>query len=307
MRHEPNGAILDFRGRVLTPADRGYDEARRVWNGAIDRKPALIAQCADAADVAAAIRHARERDLLVSVRGGGHGVAGHAVNDGGLVIDLGPMKGVRVDAQRRRARVEPGVLWGELDEQTQRFGMATTGGIVSHTGVAGLTLGGGLGWLMRKHSITADNLIAADVVTADGHTGARERGGRRRAPVRAARRRWKLRRRDLFRVCAARDRDHTARGPDRLGNGTCAASDALLPRFRTRGARRADDDPAVPHAAATSRLPAAIPRAEGVADRGGMGRTDRGRRARARTAARMRCTVVRPHLTAGLRCAAVRQ
>ena len=167
MGHTAAGAIPGFRGRVLAPDDRGYDEARRIWNGAIDRKPALIAQCVNQTDVVAAVRHARECDLLISVRGGGHGIAGHAVNDGGLVIDLGPMKGVRIDVQRRIASVEPGVLWGELDAATQPFGLATTGGIVSHTGVGGLTLGGGLGWLMRKHGTSADNLIAADVVTAD--------------------------------------------------------------------------------------------------------------------------------------------
>src|SRR5947207_462337 len=167
MRHKANGVIRDFGGRIVAPGDRGYDEARRVWNGAIDRKPALIAQCMDTADVAAAVRYARDRDLLVSVRGGAHSVAGHAVNDGGLVIDLSPMKGVRVDPQRRLAWIEAGVLWGEVDGETQRFGLATTGGIVSHTGVAGLTLGGGLGWLMRKLGTTADNLIAAHVVAAD--------------------------------------------------------------------------------------------------------------------------------------------
>jgi FAD/FMN-containing dehydrogenase len=160
-------SISGFRGQVLAPGDHGYDTARTVWNGAIDRKPALIARCVDREDVIAAIRHARECDLLVSVRGGGHGVAGHAVNDGGLVIDLGPMKRICVDPRRRIAAVEPGVLWGELDAMTQAFGLATTGGIVSHTGVAGLTLGGGLGWLMRKFGTSADNLIAADVVTAD--------------------------------------------------------------------------------------------------------------------------------------------
>lgn len=160
-------AISGFRGRVIAPGDRDYDDARSVWNGAIDRKPALIAQCIDRADVVAALRHARERDLLVSVRGGGHGVAGHAVIDEGLVIDLRPMKGVRVDPRLRIASVEPGVLWGEFDAMTQAFGLATTGGIVTHTGVAGLTLGGGLGWLMRKYGTSADNLMAADVVTAE--------------------------------------------------------------------------------------------------------------------------------------------
>ncbi|HEY1328508.1 MAG TPA: FAD-binding oxidoreductase [Casimicrobiaceae bacterium] len=168
MTHAQSASIAGFRGRVLAPRDPGYDDARLVWNGAIDRRPALIAQCLDAADVAAAIRHARERALVVSIRGGGHGIAGHAVNDGGLVIDLRPMKDVRVDPLRRVATVEPGVLWGELDAATQAFGLATTGGIVSHTGVAGLTLGGGLGWLMRSRGITADNLMAADVVASDG-------------------------------------------------------------------------------------------------------------------------------------------
>ena len=137
MRHKANGVIRDFGGRIVAPGDRGYDEARRVWNGAIDRKPALIAQCMDTADVAAAVRHARDRDLLVSVRGGAHSVAGHAVNDGGLVIDLSPMKGVRVDPQRRLAWIEPGVLRGEVDGETQQFGLATTGGIVSHTKACG--------------------------------------------------------------------------------------------------------------------------------------------------------------------------
>jgi FAD/FMN-containing dehydrogenase len=160
--------IQGFRGLILAPGEHGYEDARRVWNGAIDRQPALIAQCLDTNDIKAAIRHAREHDLLVSVRGGGHGVAGHAVNDGGLMIDLSSMKGVSVDPQQRVVSVEPGVLWAELDAATQTFGLATTGGIVSHTGVAGLTLGGGLGWLMRKYGTSADNLLAAEVITADG-------------------------------------------------------------------------------------------------------------------------------------------
>ncbi len=162
------GEIQGFRGRVLASDDVGYDKARAIWNGAVDRKPKLIAQCTGAADVIAAVRYAREKDLLISVRGGGHGVAGHAVNDGGMVIDLTPMKSVRVAPYVRRAWSGPGVLWGEFDHETQAFGLATTGGVVTHTGVAGLALGGGIGWLMRKYGATADNLMAADVVTAEG-------------------------------------------------------------------------------------------------------------------------------------------
>jgi FAD/FMN-containing dehydrogenase len=157
-----------FGGSVILPADPGYDAARTIWNGAIDRRPACIARCTGAADVVAAVGFARERDLLVAVRAGGHGVGGHALCDGGLVIDLSLMKGIRVDPVAQTARAEAGVLWGELDRETQLHGLATVGGIVTHTGVAGLTLGGGIGWLMRKHGATVDNLVSVDLVTADG-------------------------------------------------------------------------------------------------------------------------------------------
>jgi FAD/FMN-containing dehydrogenase len=140
--------IPGFRGAILRPGQQGYDEARRVWNGAIDRHPRMIARCTGTADVAAAVRFAAERGLLVAVRGGGHGVAGMATCDDGIVIDCSPMKGIRVDPPARTVRAQPGVLWGELDHETQAFGLAVTGGIVTHTGIAGLTLGGGLGWLM---------------------------------------------------------------------------------------------------------------------------------------------------------------
>lgn len=156
-----------FRGALLRPGEEGYEEARRVWNGAIDRRPALVARCAGADDVVEAVRFARERELPVSVRGGGHAVAGHAVCDGGLMIDLSLMKSIRVDPQARTARAAGGVLWAELDRATQRFGLATTGGIISHTGIGGLTLGGGLGHLMRKHGLTVDNLLSVDLVTSD--------------------------------------------------------------------------------------------------------------------------------------------
>ena len=165
-----------FRGALLRSGEEGYDEARRIWNGAIDRRPALIARCAGADDVVEAVRFARERDLLVSVRGGGHAVAGHAVCDGGLMIDLSLMKAVRVNPEARIARAAGGVLWAELDRATQRFGLATTGGIISHTGIAGLTLGGGLGHLMRKHGLTVDNLLSANEPEASGLDPYRARG-----------------------------------------------------------------------------------------------------------------------------------
>jgi FAD/FMN-containing dehydrogenase len=160
--------IDTFRGQQITMDHPEYATARAVWNGAIDRRPRLIARCTGTADVVAAVRFAREHNLEIAVRGGGHNVAGTAVCDDGIVIDLSKMRSVRVDAGSRTARVEGGALWSDVDHETQAHGLATTGGIISHTGVAGLTLGGGLGWLMRKHGLTVDNLLAADIVTADG-------------------------------------------------------------------------------------------------------------------------------------------
>jgi FAD/FMN-containing dehydrogenase len=157
-----------FRGQLLLPSSAGYDSARRIWNGAIDRHPAGIACCTGTADVVAAVRFARERDLEIAVRGGGHNVAGTAVCDGAIVIDLSAMRAVSVDPVERTALVQGGALWGDVDHETQAHGLATTGGIVSHTGVGGLTLGGGIGWLMRKHGLTVDNLVEAEVVTAEG-------------------------------------------------------------------------------------------------------------------------------------------
>jgi FAD/FMN-containing dehydrogenase len=158
----------DFRGALLRPGDKEYDAARRVWNGMIDRRPALIARCTGVADVLGALRAARAQDLRIAVRGGGHNVAGNAVCDGGIVIDLSPMKGIRVDPAARTVRAQPGLTWGEFDRETQLFGLAVTGGHVSTTGIGGLTLGGGIGWLMRKYGLTCDNLLSADLVTADG-------------------------------------------------------------------------------------------------------------------------------------------
>lgn len=157
-----------FQGSLIRPEDADYDEARAVWNGMIDKYPALIARCTGVADVITAVNFAREYDLLVAVRGGGHNVAGYATCDGGLVIDLSGMKGIHVDPEARVARAQAGVTWGELDRETQVFGLAAPGGVVSTTGIAGLTLGGGMGWLRRKHGLTIDNLLSVDLVTADG-------------------------------------------------------------------------------------------------------------------------------------------
>jgi FAD/FMN-containing dehydrogenase len=157
-----------LRGPLLRPSDSGYDGARKVWNGMIDRRPALIARCAGPADVIATVRFAREHGLLLAVKGGGHNITGNAVCDGGLMLDLSAMKSVRVDPNRRTARAEAGLTWGEYNRETQAFGLASTGGVVSTTGIAGLTLGGGLGWLQGKHGLAIDNLLSVDLVTADG-------------------------------------------------------------------------------------------------------------------------------------------
>lgn len=159
---------VGLRGQLLTSDDAGYDAARTVWNAMIDKRPALIARCAGAADVISGVNFARRHGLLLSVRGGGHNVAGNAVCDGGLMIDLSLMRGIRVDPIRRTVRAEPGLTWKELDHETLAFGLATTGGTVSHTGIAGLTLGGGLGWQAARHGLTCDNLLSADIVTAEG-------------------------------------------------------------------------------------------------------------------------------------------
>ncbi len=157
-----------LRGDLIGANDPRYDEARKIWNGMIDKRPALIARCSGTADVVAAVNAARQMGLPIAVRGGGHNVAGHALNDGGLVIDLSRLKGISVDTHARTARVQPGADWGDLDRETQLHGLATPGGMMSRTGVAGFTLGGGMGFLRRKWGLACDNLVSAEVVTADG-------------------------------------------------------------------------------------------------------------------------------------------
>jgi FAD/FMN-containing dehydrogenase len=161
-------ALEGFAGDVLLPDSNGYDDARRVHNGMIDKRPGLIARCRGVADVVAAVNLAREEGLEVSIRGGGHNVAGKAVTDGGVMIDLSAMRGIHVDPARRVARAQGGATWADLNRETQLHGLAVTGGVVSTTGIGGLTLGGGLGWTMAKHGLAIDNLLSVEIVLADG-------------------------------------------------------------------------------------------------------------------------------------------
>ena len=192
-----------FGGQLLQPGDAGYDEARRVHNGLIDKRPALIARCRGTADIVDAIGLGRKLGLEIAVRGGGHNVAGRATVEDGLMIDLAPMKGIHVDPKQRTARAQGGVTWKELNRETQVHGLATTGGVVSSTGIAGLTLGGGLGWLMAKHGLALDNLLSAEVVTASGRCPACQRKGQCRSPLGGSQSRRQLWRRVLARISIA--------------------------------------------------------------------------------------------------------
>ena len=165
--------IVDYfrsslNGQLIFQGDADYDEARKVWNGMIDKHPALIVRCAEETDVISAVNFARTQNLLVAVRGGEHNVAGFGTCDEGIVIDLSPMKNIEIDTVNRTARVQAGLTWGEFDKATQEHNMATTGGLVSTTGIAGFTLGGGFGWLVRKYGLTVDNLLSVDMVLANG-------------------------------------------------------------------------------------------------------------------------------------------
>lgn len=204
----------DLRGPLIGPADDGCDEARALWNAMIDRRPSLIARCAGAADVIHAVNFAREQSLTLSVRGGGHNIRGTSMCDGGLAIDFSAMKSIRVDPVNRTVRAEPGVKWGEFDREAQAFGLATTGGTFTDTGIAGLTLGGGIGWLCGKYGLASDNLLSADLVTADGKlitASAHENADLFWGPAGW----WRQpRRRHLLRVSASRRRDPAGRSGD---------------------------------------------------------------------------------------------
>jgi FAD/FMN-containing dehydrogenase len=157
-----------LRGDVITRGHPGYEQARHVWNGMFDKRPLAIARALGAVDVIAVVNHARDTGIELSVRGGGHSSAGFSTSDGGIVLDLSLMKGVWVDPGDKTARAQAGALWGDVDRETQAYGLAVPGGQISHTGIAGLTLGGGVGWLSRQHGLTIDNLVSVDLVTADG-------------------------------------------------------------------------------------------------------------------------------------------
>jgi hypothetical protein len=218
-------------GEVLRPGDAGYDEARRVHNGLIDKRPALIARCGTVREVVAAVDFGRPSGLEISIRGGGHNVAGVSVCDGGLMIDLSPMKKIDVDAERRLVRAQPGVTWSELNEQTAAHGLVVTGGVVSTTGIAGLTLGGGFGWLMPKFSLAADNLVSAEVVTADGRVLTARTDENADLFLGPPGRRRQLRHRHVVRVPAARAQANDHGWPDRLRFRRGRRGVRVLPRL----------------------------------------------------------------------------
>ena len=217
-----------LRGPLLRQRDAGYDEARRVWNGMIDRSPVLIARCAGVADVINSVNFARTHRLLVAVRGGGHNVAGNAICDGGLTIDLSGMQSIRVDPVQRTARAEVGATWGEFDRETQTFGLATPGGQISTTGVAGLTLGGGWGHLARRYGLASDNLISADLVTGGRQFPDGQQDPASRLVLGSARRRRQFWRRHFSRISASSGRA-CGRRPCRVSDGEGKRSPRSFP------------------------------------------------------------------------------
>ena len=218
-----------FAGNLLQPSDSGYEEARRVHNGLVDKRPALIARCRGLADIADAVKLAQRMNLEVAVRGGGHNVAGRATLDDGLMIDLAPMKGIHVDPRACTARAQGGVTWAEFNRETQLYGLGTTGGVVSSTGIAGLTLGGGLGWLMSRYGLALDNLLGVEIVTGRRRGPEGERGRKSRPVLGSARWRRQLRRGRLPRVPALPGGTLDHGRADRLSFRPREGSAAVLP------------------------------------------------------------------------------
>ena len=244
---------LELEGTLLRPGDEAYDEARTLFNSMIDKRPALIAQCAGPEDVIAALRFGREQGLEIAVRAGGHSVAGASLCDGGLVIDVRPMKDVEIDPDARTARVGAGCTWADVDRATQEHGLATTGGRVSTTGVAGLTLGGGSGWLERQHGLSCDNLVSVELVTADGDVDHGEQRRARGTVLGAAWRRRQLRRRDRLDLPAAPRRPRHPRRPAPLRCRAGRGPPAPHARRHGRRARRLRSGRRVPHGAGRRR------------------------------------------------------
>ena len=235
------GFKAGFAGIALTPDDDGYDEARALWNGWFDKHPAVIARCRTTDDVISVVGFARESGLPLAIRSGGHSLAGLSSCDDGIMLDLSLMRDVVVDADARTARVQAGATWADFDAATQAHGLASTGGLISHTGVAGLTLGGGIGWLMRKFGLAADNLTGAELVTASGRDRAGEQLRAAGAAVGSPWRRRQLRRRHELRVppASAGHRRRRAHGVPARPRARGARSDtAIGPRKRPTSSRR---------------------------------------------------------------------
>src|SRR6266550_4660695 len=249
-----------LRGPVLRPGDPGYDDARALWNGLIDRRPALIVQCSGAADVVDAVNFAREQNLLVSIKGGGHNVAGNAVNDGGLVIDLSQMRGVHVDPSTQTVRAQGGATWGDTDREAQLFGLAVPGGVVSTTGIAGLTLHGGVGHLRRKHGLSIDSLRSVDIVTAEWQLRKGERNRERGPLLGRTRRGQQLRSRHVVRVPGAPGWPDGDGRRGLLPAGGGEGNRARVARLRGLGARGAELDRAVLERSTARAVSARAPR-----------------------------------------------
>ena len=267
------------RGTLIQPGDGEYDSARKVYNAMIDKRPALIVRCVDTADVIASVNYARANDMVTAIRGGGHNGAGLGTCDDGIVIDLSRMKGIRVDPVARTVRVEAGCTGGEMDHATHAFGLATPSGTVSTTGMAGLTLGGGIGHLTRPFGLTIDNLLEADVVLADGRFVTANEKQHADLYLGAARRRRQLRRRHLVPVPSASG-DDGERGSDVLADRAGAGSDEGVSGVHPPGARGRERLPRIPDRTAGAALSAGDPRQEGVRDHlvldGGSGESGQG-------------------------------